>query len=155
MAGPDGPDGSGAAAAAAGPLRDVGLKVTPPRVRVLSQLQQLPRRHWSADELYQSLAEEGEVVGLATIYRVLSQLAQAGVVRRSSFEATGKAVFEIDDGPHHDHLVCVRCGRVDEFLDVGIEARQQHIVAERGFRLVEHRLALFGLCSGCQPPSKV
>lgn len=154
MAGPDGPVRPDAAAAAAGPLREVGLKVTPPRVRVLTQLQQLPRRHWSADELHQTLADEGEAVGLATIYRVLSQLAQAGVVRRSSFDATGKAVFEIDDGPHHDHLVCVRCGRVDEFVDAAIEARQQHIVAERGFRLVEHRLALFGLCRGCQPLHK-
>lgn len=151
MAGPGGPET--AATSAAGPLREVGLKVTPPRVRVLTQLQQPPRRHWSADELYQILADEGETIGLATIYRVLSQLAQAGVVRRSSFDATGKAVYEIDDGPHHDHLVCVRCGGVDEFVDAAIEARQQHIVAERGFRLVEHRLALYGLCSACQPPS--
>ena len=151
MAGPGGPET--AATSAAGPLREVGLKVTPPRVRVLTQLQQPPRRHWSADELYQILAAEGETIGLATIYRVLSQLAQAGVVRRSSFDATGKAVYEIDDGPHHDHLVCVRCGGVDEFVDAAIEARQQHIVAERGFRLVEHRLALYGLCSACQPPS--
>jgi Fur family ferric uptake transcriptional regulator len=140
----DGADGTDT-----GGLRSVGLKATPPRLKVLHVLRTGPKRHWSADEVYRMLAEAGDDVGLATVYRVLAQLEQAGIVRRSSFDA-GKAVFEIDDGPHHDHLVCVRCGRVDEFMDDAIEQRQQAIARERGFELTEHRLALFGVCRACR-----
>lgn len=134
----------------AGGLRSVGLKATPPRLRILQLLRSGPRRHWSADDVYRELTGAGEDVGLATVYRVLTQLAQAGIVRRSQFDAA-KAVFEIEDGPHHDHLVCVRCGAVQEFVDEAIEQRQHAVAQARGFVLAEHRLALFGLCAGCRP----
>lgn len=133
----------------AGGLRSVGLKATPPRLKILHLLRAGPRRHWSADEVHRELTAAGDDVGLATVYRVLTQLAQAGIVRRSHFDAA-KAVFEIDDGPHHDHLVCVRCGRVDEFMDERIERRQHEVAHARGFTLAEHRLALFGVCAGCR-----
>lgn len=136
-----------------GGLRNVGLKATPPRLKILQLLRGGPKRHWSADEVYRDLAASGDDVGLATVYRVLAQLEQAGIVRRSSFDA-GKAVYELDDGPHHDHLVCVRCGQVDEFVDEAIEARQQAVASARGFELTEHRLALFGLCAGCRTASR-
>lgn len=132
-----------------GGLRSVGLKATPPRLKILQLLRGGPKRHWSADEVYRELSDSGDDVGLATVYRVLAQLEQAGIVRRSSFDA-GKAVYELDDGPHHDHLVCVRCGQVDEFVDEAIEARQQAVAHARGFELTEHRLALFGLCARCR-----
>jgi Fur family ferric uptake transcriptional regulator len=130
-------------------LRHVGLRSTPPRRKVLQLLRTGERRHWSADEVYRDLSAAGDDVGLATVYRVLAQLEQAGIVRRSSFDG-GKSVFELDDGPHHDHLVCVRCGQVDEFCDDAIEQRQQAVAQARGFVLVEHRLALYGLCGRCR-----
>ncbi|MCP5271777.1 MAG: ferric iron uptake transcriptional regulator [Burkholderiaceae bacterium] len=132
-------------------LRQLGLRATPPRRKVLQLMRHGARRHWSADEVYRDLLAAGDDVGLATVYRVLAQLEQAGIVRRTSFDG-GKAVFELDDGPHHDHLVCVRCGRVDEFVDEVIEARQQAVADARGFTLVEHRLALYGLCRPCRAP---
>jgi Fur family ferric uptake transcriptional regulator len=136
-----------------GGLRSVGLKATSPRLKILQLLRGGPKRHWSADEVYRDLAGSGDDVGLATVYRVLAQLEQAGIVRRSSFDA-GRAMYELDDGPHHDHLVCVRCGQVDEFVDEAIEARQQAVARERGFELTEHRLALFGLCAACRAQSR-
>ncbi|RVT53600.1 ferric iron uptake transcriptional regulator [Rubrivivax albus] len=132
-------------------LRQLGLRATPPRRKVLQLMRQGARRHWAADEVYRDLLAAGDDVGLATVYRVLAQLEQAGIVRRTSFDG-GKAVFEFDDGSHHDHLVCVRCGRVDEFVDEVIEARQQAVADARGFTLVEHRLALYGLCRPCRTP---
>jgi Fur family transcriptional regulator, ferric uptake regulator len=129
-------------------LRRLGLRATPPRLKVLQLLRGSERRHWSAEQLHRELTQAGEDIGLATVYRVLGQLEQAGILRRSSFEA-GKAVFELDDGPHHDHLVCVRCGRVEEFADEAIERRQEVLAEERGFKLVEHRLAMFGVCGHC------
>ena len=144
---PDAPD----APDAQDDLHHLGLRSTPPRRKVLALLRHGTRRHWSADEVYRDLAAAGDDVGLATVYRVLAQLEQAGIVRRTSFDG-GKAVFEIDEGPHHDHLVCVRCGRVDEFVDEVIEARQQAVADARGFTLVEHRLALYGLCRPCRAP---
>lgn len=130
-------------------LRGLGLRATPPRRKVLHLLRTGERRHWSADEVYRDLAAAGDDVGLATVYRVLGQLEQAGIVRRTSFDG-GRAVYEIDEGPHHDHLVCVRCGRVEEFLDEVIEQRQRAAAQARGFTLVEHRLSLHGLCGRCQ-----
>lgn len=130
-------------------LRRVGLRATPPRLKVLHLLRASTQRHWSADQIYRELAAGGEDIGLATVYRVLAQLEQARILRRGSFEA-GKAVYELDDGLHHDHLVCVRCGRVDEFVDDGIGQRQQAVARDRGFELTEHRLAMFGLCAGCR-----
>jgi len=129
-------------------LRRIGLKVTPPRLKVLQLLRNGPQRHWSADDIYRHLSDEGDDVGLATVYRVLAQLEQARIVRRSSFDS-GKSVFEIDDGPHHDHMVCVVCGTVQEFVDPDIERRQEAIARSRGFSLAMHQLAMFGRCAAC------
>ena len=127
-----------------------GLKATTPRIKILRVFQQRTRRHWSAEEVYHALLAEGADIGLATVYRVLMQFEQAGLLSRNHFE-TGKSVFELNEGDHHDHLVCLRCGRVEEFCDPNIEARQQAIAAERGFQLQEHVLALYGLCAACHP----
>lgn len=140
MAAPD-DDGPG--------LRRVGLRATPPRLKVLHLLRASDQRHWSADQIYRELAAAGDDLGLATVYRVLAQLEQARILRRGSFDA-GKAIFELDDGPHHDHLVCVRCGRVEEFVDEAIERRQHAVAQARGFELAEHRLAMFGVCAACR-----
>ncbi|RTL46296.1 MAG: ferric iron uptake transcriptional regulator [Burkholderiales bacterium] len=126
-----------------------GLKVTTPRVKVLRVFQAGERRHWSAEDVYQTLLAEGADIGLATVYRVLMQFVQAGLLSRTHFE-TGKSVFELNEGHHHDHLVCARCGHVEEFCDPEIESRQQAIASERGFELQAHALALYGLCSRCQ-----
>jgi len=133
-------------------LRQLGLKATLPRLKVLEILRHGPRRHLSAEELHRELLRVDADVGLATVYRVLGQLEQAGIVVRRNFD-TGPAVYEIDLGEHHDHLVCVRCGRVDEFEDRAIEARQQAVAEARGFRLTEHRLALYGRCRNWQSAS--
>ncbi len=127
-------------------LKQTGLKATLPRMRVLQLFQQGTRRHWAADDIYRALHETGADIGLATVYRVLTQFEQAGVLRRSRFDAD-RAVYELDDGAHHDHLVCLRCGRVEEFHDAEIEQRQRALAATRGFKLVEHTLALYGLCT--------
>jgi Fur family transcriptional regulator, ferric uptake regulator len=125
-----------------------GLKVTAPRIKVLRLFHSGERRHWSAEGVYHALLNEGADIGLATIYRVLLQFVQAGLLTRMHFE-TGKSVFELNQGEHHDHLVCLRCGRVEEFCDPQIEERQQHIASERGFKLQEHALALYGICAHC------
>jgi Fur family ferric uptake transcriptional regulator len=127
-------------------LKTSGLKATVPRLKVMQIFQDSPRRHLSAEDVYRLLLDEGSDIGLATVYRVLMQFVQAGVLERRHFES-GKAVFELNEGGHHDHLVCIRCGRVEEFLDAGIETRQREIARERGFELQEHALALYGLCS--------
>lgn len=126
-----------------------GLKATQPRVRVLELLRREQGRHLTADEVHRLLVVEGMDVGLATVYRVLGQLEQVGIVRRNVF-AAGPAVFEFDEGEHHDHLLCRRCGQVEEFLDPGIESLQQEVARRRGFELVEHRLAMFGVCRACR-----
>lgn len=123
-----------------------GLKVTTPRVKVLRIFQQGALRHWSAEEVYQALLAEGADIGLATVYRVLLQFVQAGLLTRTHFE-TGKSVFELNEGHQHDHLICVRCGRVEEFFDPLIDDRLQAIATEKGYQLREHALALYGLCS--------
>lgn len=127
-----------------------GLKATAPRIKILRIFQESEQRHWSAEEVYQALLVQGADIGLATVYRVLLQFVQAGLLLRTHFE-TGKAVFELNEGDHHDHLVCLRCGQVEEFCDGEIEGRQQAIAAERGFKLQAHALALYGLCSRCRP----
>jgi len=134
-------------------LHRVGLKATLPRMRVLELIRSSPQRHLSAEDVYRRLLEEKIDIGLATVYRVLAQLEQAGILARSTFD-TGKSVFEINEGPHHDHLLCVSCGRVDEFHDDAIERRQVAVAAARGFELQEHHLALYGLCAQCRatPP---
>ena len=133
----------------AGPAADLktsGLKATLPRQRVLEVFQQGTQRHLSAEDVYKQLVDIDAGVGLATVYRVLLQFEQAGLLLRSHFE-TGKAVFELNQGQHHDHMVCLRCGRVEEFYDAKIEERQRAVAAVRGFELQEHALALYGICS--------
>ncbi len=127
-------------------LKNSGLKATLPRIKVLEVFQRGPQRHMSAEDVYKHLLAEGADVGLATVYRVLMQFEQAGILSRNHFEA-GKAVFELNEGKHHDHLVCMDCGRVEEFFDAEIEKRQKAVAASRGFELQEHSLALYAACS--------
>lgn len=127
-------------------LRSSGLKATLPRLKVLQIFRASDRRHLSAEDVYKALLAEGSDIGLATVYRVLMQFVQAGLLERQHFEGD-KAVFELNEGRHHDHMVCLRCGRVEEFFDADIERRQQQIAAERGFELQEHALSLYGVCS--------
>lgn len=126
-------------------LKASGLKATLPRLKILEIFQSSPVRHLSAEDVYKILIMDNMDVGLATVYRVLTQFEQAGLLHRNHFES-GKAVFELNPGSHHDHLVCLDCGRVEEFFDEDIEQRQQHIAQERGFKLTEHALALYGHC---------
>ena len=129
-------------------LKDAGLKTTIPRLKVLSILEDSAQRHMSAEEVYHALHEAGEDVGLATIYRVLTQFEAAGLVVRHQFES-GSAVFELDSGDHHDHIVCVGCGEVVEFMDPTIERRQQKIADEHNFEMVDHTLTIYGRCKAC------
>ncbi|WP_449697257.1 ferric iron uptake transcriptional regulator [Alcanivorax limicola] len=123
-------------------LRKAGLKVTLPRVKILQQLEASEERHMSAEDIYKALMEAGEDVGLATVYRVLTQFEQAGIVMRHNFEG-GSAVFELADEGHHDHMVCLETGQVVEFLDPEIEKRQKLIADEHGFELMDHSLVLY------------
>jgi Fur family ferric uptake transcriptional regulator len=127
-------------------LKNIGLKATLPRLKILEIFQRSAVRHLTAEDVYRSLLNEELDIGLATVYRVLTQFEQAGLLSRSNFES-GKAVFELNEGSHHDHLVCIDCGRVEEFFDPEIEKRQQKIAEERGFKLQEHALALYGVCT--------
>lgn len=135
-------------------LKSSGLKATLPRIKILEVFQQAAQRHMTAEDVYKVLLNEGSDIGLATVYRVLMQFEQAGILSRNHFEAgneAGKAVFELNEGKHHDHLVCVNCGRVEEFYDAEIECRQQEIAKERGYKLQDHALALYVICEreGC------
>lgn len=127
-------------------LKNSGLKATLPRIKVLEMFQKTTQRHMSAEDVYKMLLGEGADVGLATVYRVLMQFEQAGILSRNHFE-TGKAVFELNEGKHHDHLVCMDCGRVEEFFDAEIEKRQRSIAQSRGFELQDHALALYAACT--------
>lgn len=127
-------------------LKASGLKATLPRLKILDIFQNTKVRHLSAEDVYKVLLTENVDVGLATVYRVLTQFEQAGLLHRNHFE-TGKAVFELNEGSHHDHLVCLDCGRVEEFFDEEIEARQHKIATERGFEIADHSLALYANCS--------
>ncbi len=126
-------------------IKSSGLKATLPRIKILEIFQKAEQRHMTAEDVYKTLLLEGADVGLATVYRVLTQFEQAGLLSRNHFE-TGKSVFELNQGQHHDHLVCMDCGRVEEFLDAEIEHRQHAIAKERGFALQEHSLALYASC---------
>lgn len=126
-------------------LRDAGLKVTLPRLKILEMLESNPARHMSAEDIYRQLRDLDEDIGLATVYRVLTQFETAGLVRRHHFEG-GHAVFELERGHHHDHLVCVKCGHVEEFEDDTIEKRQRERAKELGFALTEHSLIMYGNC---------
>jgi len=127
-------------------LKNSGLKATLPRIKVLEIFQKSEQRHMSAEDVYKMLLADGADVGLATVYRVLMQFEQAGILSRNHFEA-GKAVFELNEGKHHDHLVCMDCGRVEEFYDAEIEKRQRSVAQARGFELQEHSLALYAACT--------
>lgn len=126
-------------------LRTMGLKVTGPRLKILNLFEQTDRRHLTAEDVYRLLLAENIDVGLATVYRVLTQFEHAGLLIRHHFD-NDKAVYELNRGGHHDHLLCLQCGRVEEFYDPEIERRQQAIAAERGFRLAEHALHLYVEC---------
>lgn len=132
-------------------LKDIGLKATLPRRKILELFESSKVRHLSAEDVYRTLIAEGIDVGLATVYRVLTQFEQAGLLSRQHFE-TGKAVFELNQGGHHDHLVCLQCGRVEEFYDPEIEKRQSEIARQRGFELRGHSLALYADCSKADCP---
>lgn len=134
-------------------LRNIGLKATGPRLRILELFQTSGVRHLSAEDVYRQLLTENIEVGLATVYRVLTQFEQAGLLERHHFES-GKAVFELNEGTHHDHLVCLQCGRVEEFYDPEIERRQKKIAKERGFVLHDHSLALYADCTKPQCPHR-
>jgi Fur family ferric uptake transcriptional regulator len=123
-------------------LRKVGLKVTLPRVKILQMLDSADQRHMSAEDVYKALIDAGEDVGLATVYRVLTQFEAAGLVERHNFDG-GHAVFELSDGAHHDHMINVDTGEVVEFIDVEIEQRQREIAAQHGYDLVDHKMVLY------------
>ena len=130
-------------------IKKAGLKVTLPRVKILEILEKNERRHFSAEDVYKNLLEEGEDIGLATVYRVLTQFESAGLVSRHHFDS-GHSVFELNQGAHHDHILCVRCGKVDEFVDETIE-QIQHTIAERaGYQMTDHVLYIYGICEQCQ-----
>ena len=134
-------------------LREVGLKATVPRVKILEIMEQSKVRHFSAEDIYKALLDEGEEVGIATIYRVLTQFESAGLVTRHHFEG-GISVFELDDGEHHDHILCIKCGKVEEFVDSVIEQRQKTIAEEAGFSMTDHSLNIYGICKDCQQETK-
>lgn len=129
-------------------LRKAGLKVTLPRIKILQLLDSSSEHHMSAEDIYRALIEMGEDVGLATVYRVLTQLEAADLVKRHYFEG-GQSVFELNQGDHHDHLVCVRCGKVEEFVDLVIEKQQKEIANRAGFQMTDHSLNIYGICNGC------
>ena len=127
-------------------LKSSGLKATLPRIKILEVFQRTALRHMTAEDVYKALLTESADVGLATVYRVLMQFEQAGLLTRSNFES-GKSVFELNEGQHHDHLVCLTCGRVEEFYDAEIETRQRAVAQGRGFALQDHSLALYANCT--------
>ena len=134
-------------------LKESGLKATLPRRKILELFESSKVRHLSAEDVYKALIAEGIDIGLATVYRVLTQLEQAGLLSRQHFE-TGKAVYELNQGGHHDHLVCLQCGRVEEFFDAEIEKRQTRIARERGFEISEHALYLYAECTRVKCPHR-
>ena len=127
-------------------LKSSGLKATLPRIRILEIFQKGEQRHMAAEDVYKALLLDGSDIGLATVYRVLMQFEQAGLLKRNHFES-GKSVFELNEGSHHDHLVCLDCGRVEEFFDPEIEQRQRAVARKNGFELQEHALSLYGSCT--------
>ena len=132
-------------------LRKAGLKVTLPRMKILEILERSTQQHLSAEDIYRVLLESEEEIGLATIYRVLTQFEGAGLVMRHHFEG-GQAVFELDRGKHHDHLICIKCGKIVEFVNASIEEQQKKIAEDAGFEITDHSLIIYGKCSssGCE-----
>jgi len=134
-------------------LKNSGLKATLPRIKILEVFQKTAQRHMAAEDVFKVLLAEGSDVGLATVYRVLMQFEQAGILSRNHFEA-GKSVFELNEGSHHDHLVCIDCGHVEEFFDAEIEKRQRSVAQSRGFELQDHALSLYAVCTKKSCPRK-
>lgn len=134
-------------------LKQAGLKVTLPRMKILDMLQHQDSAHLTAEAIYRALIDSGEEIGLATVYRVLTQFESAGLVKRHHFEG-GHSVFEINQGEHHDHILCLECGRIEEFCDEDIERRQRIISHQRGFDLAEHCLILYGHCARPECPNR-
>ena len=134
-------------------LKSAGLKATLPRLKILEIFQQGRQRHMSAEDVYRELLTEHQDVGLATVYRVLTQFEQAGILSRSHFES-GKAVYELNEGTHHDHMVCLDCGRVEEFYDAEIEKRQHAVAKAKGFAIADHALSLYAHCTKDPCPHK-
>jgi Fur family transcriptional regulator, ferric uptake regulator len=134
-------------------LKRVGLKITIPRVRIMEILDENRELHMSAEGVYRALLEAGDEVGIATVYRVLMQFETAGLVVRHNFEG-GHAVYELDSGGHHDHIVCLDCGRVTEFIDETIEKKQRAIADRNGFELADHSLVLYGRCAQTRCPHR-
>ncbi len=135
-------------------LRSTGLKATHPRLKVLELFHASKERHMTAEDVYKLLLNDNADIGLATVYRVLTQFEQAGLLQRHHFEG-GRAVFELDEGSHHDHLICLQCGKVEEFYDAEIEKRQHKIAKDRGFNLHDHSLYLYADCTKPACPSKL
>ena len=135
-------------------LKNIGLKATFPRLKILDLFQKVENRHLTAEDVYRQLIAEEMDIGLATVYRVLTQFEQAGILERHYFES-GKAVFELNEGNHHDHLVCLQCGKVEEFFDPAIEERQNRVAKERGFAVREHALYLYVDCTKSDCPHKL
>lgn len=134
-------------------LKNAGLKATLPRLKIIALFEASAQRHMTAEDVYKQLLGEGLDIGLATVYRVLTQFEQAGLLVRHHFES-GKAVFELNEGKHHDHLVCMQCGRVEEFFDPDIEKRQKKIARERGYEIREHALYLYVECIKPRCPNR-
>lgn len=130
-------------------IRQLGLRVTVPRQKILALLSKKDKGHWRAEEIHQQLLANGDDIGLATVYRTLGQFEQAGIIIKHQFEGDS-AVYELDEGGHHDHMVCVRCGHVQEFVDEVIEARQIAVAQQANFELTDHQLHLYGLCAACR-----
>jgi Fur family ferric uptake transcriptional regulator len=134
-------------------LKSTGLKATLPRLKILDVFQRGAQRHMTAEDVYRVLLEERSDIGLATVYRVLTQFEQAGILSRSHFES-GKAVYELNEGTHHDHLVCLDCGRVEEFYDAEIEKRQNAVALVKGFAIADHALSLYAHCTKDACPNR-
>ncbi len=134
-------------------LKNTGLKATLPRLKILDVFQKGAQRHMTAEDVFRVLLEERSDIGLATVYRVLTQFEQAGILSRSHFES-GKAVYELNEGTHHDHMVCLDCGRVEEFYDAEIEKRQNAVAKSKGFEIADHALSLYAHCTKDACPNR-
>lgn len=134
-------------------LKSTGLKATLPRLKILDVFQRGAQRHMTAEDVFRVLLEERSDIGLATVYRVLTQFEQAGILSRSHFES-GKAVYELNEGTHHDHMVCLDCGRVEEFYDAEIEKRQHAVAKAKGFAIADHALSLYAHCTKEHCPNR-
>ena len=130
-------------------LKDAGLKATLPRIKILDILEKAEPRHMRAEDVYKAFLESGDDVGIATVYRVLTQFESAGLVFRHNFEG-GHSVFELNEGEHHDHILCIKCGKVDEFFDETIEKRQKEIAKQHAYEMTDHTLTIQGICADCQ-----